>query len=314
MHWPGGPGTNLQLDGVARDLLTPGEGEPAVVAEGSMAVTVGTGRVIEDITVTPESFSIGDLLGAQGGSRLRDAVDAAAAAEREAGTPLYLLLDDIPGATLIAGFAWSRWRDVLARHFAANGGPNHLARQAAAARGRKMEGICAGFRPGSSSLAPGGFLNTELDQNVAIVPPIADADDPIGWHDMPAHPAIAMRRARRIDVFLDGPEAGIDAMFRDSTWGPDGTEVAVHEYHIDARADVASGTLTAVVAEPRVLPYSECPAAAANAGRMVGAEMAGLRAEVLSRLRGTDSCTHLNDALRSLAEVPVLLAQILQPG
>jgi hypothetical protein len=225
MHWPGGPGTNLQLDGVARDLFTPIEGEPAVVAEGSMAVTVGAGRVIANITVTPESFSAGDLLGAQGGSRLRDVVDTAAAVERDAGTPLYLLLDDIPGATLIAGFAWSRWRDALANHFATNGGANHLARLAAAAKGRQMEGICAGFRPGSSSLAPGGFLNTELDQNVAVVPPIADADDPIGWHDMP-----------------------------------------------------------------------------------------GLRAEVLSRLRGTDCCTHLNDALRSLAEVPVLLAQILLPG
>ena len=37
-----------------------------------------------------------------------------------------------------------------------------------------------------------------------------------------------------------------------------------------------------------------------------------LRAEVLRRIRGTDCCTHLNDALRSLAEVPVLAATL--PG
>jgi hypothetical protein len=37
-----------------------------------------------------------------------------------------------------------------------------------------------------------------------------------------------------------------------------------------------------------------------------------LRGEVLRRLRGTDCCTHLNDALRSLAEVPVLAATL--PG
>jgi hypothetical protein len=34
--------------------------------------------------------------------------------------------------------------------------------------------------------------------------------------------------------------------------------------------------------------------------------MADLRSETLDRLQGTDCCTHLNDALRSLAEVPIL--------
>jgi hypothetical protein len=96
-------------------------------------------------------------------------------------------------------------------------------------------------------------------------------------------------------------------MFRDSTWDPDGSEVAVHEYHLVASADRLSGELTSVVAEPRVLPYAECPSAAGNAGRMVGSQMSTLRSEVLGRLRGTDCCTHLNDALRSLADVPRLV-------
>jgi len=33
---------------------------------------------------------------------------------------------------------------------------------------------------------------------------------------------------------------------------------------------------------------------------------------VLERLRGVDCCTHLNDALRSLAEVPVLAAHLMR--
>jgi hypothetical protein len=31
---------------------------------------------------------------------------------------------------------------------------------------------------------------------------------------------------------------------------------------------------------------------------------------VLQRLARTEGCTHLNDALRALAEVPILLAQL----
>ena len=60
---------------------------------------------------------------------------------------------------------------------------------------------------------------------------------------------------------------------------------------------------------PRVLPYAECPGAAPNASRMAGTDLRTMRTEVLQRLRATDCCTHLNDGLRSLAEVPVLAAR-----
>jgi hypothetical protein len=99
-------------------------------------------------------------------------------------------------------------------------------------------------------------------------------------------------------------------MFRDSCWTPDGDEVAVHEYHLTGTADRASDALTAIAAEPRVLPYAECPGAAPNATRLVGTPLRELRQKVLQELRGVDCCTHLNDALRSLAEVPVLSASL----
>jgi Protein of unknown function (DUF2889) len=65
-----------------------------------------------------------------------------------------------------------------------------------------------------------------------------------------------------------------------------------------------------MTARPRVLPYGECTAAAPNASWLNGTPLRGLRSEVLGRIRGTDCCTHLNDALRSLAEVPVLAAAL----
>ncbi|HEV8065754.1 MAG TPA: hypothetical protein VGP46_13010, partial [Acidimicrobiales bacterium] len=190
MHWPDGPGTDLQVDGRARDLLTPVAGAPAVVSEDTLAVTVGSDRAIRVVSSRPPRQGLDALVGGQGGSRLRSAIESAVPAERQAGTALYLLLDDLAGCTLIAGFAWARWREALmprddgsAGSSDANKelGENIIARFHAAARARKMEGICAGFSPGASSLAPGGFLNMELPQNVAPVASVADPEDPIGW-------------------------------------------------------------------------------------------------------------------------------------
>jgi hypothetical protein len=84
----------------------------------------------------------------------------------------------------------------------------------------------------------------------------------------------------------------------------------VHEYHLEATAEAATNVLTSIVAEPRVLPFRECPGAAPNASFMLGADLATFRTETLERIRGVDCCTHLNDALRALAEVPVLAAQL----
>jgi hypothetical protein len=68
--------------------------------------------------------------------------------------------------------------------------------------------------------------------------------------------------------------------------------------------------LTSVWADPRILPYAECPLAAPNVDRLVGTPLAELREVVLERLKGVAGCTHLNDALRALAEVPRLVASL----
>ncbi|HEX5587850.1 MAG TPA: DUF2889 domain-containing protein [Acidimicrobiia bacterium] len=312
MHWPGGRGTQLRLDGRARDLVTPRHGDAYVVAEDSMTVGVSNLRVIEDIAVTPARAGVDRLVGAKAGGGLRRAIDDALPDERERGSPLYLLLDDMAGSSLIAGFAWSQGADALRPP--APPTPEQVEAMAAMAaqyEPRSMIGICSGFRPGSSALTPDGFVNRDRRHNVAVVPPLADANDGLSWHELDAPPEVAMRRARRIDVREGDGALVVDAMFRDSCWRPDGVEVAVHEYHIDATVDVETGVVTSVVAEPRVLPYPECPGAAPNAAWLVGASARGLRREVLERIQGISCCTHLNDALRSLAEVPVLAGELL---
>ena len=304
MHWPGGFNTPLHLEGRARDLLTPVDptDEPRVLAAPSLRAQVGQERTIDGIEVSPVRQEIRRLIGSRGGGGFRKMIDEVLPGEREAGTALYLLLDDIAGSTLIAGFAWSRTSvDWTERARLAGIELDETDKFHA-----NMENICSGFQTGSSALT----MEARSGHNVAPVPPLGDVTDPWSWHEPAPHPEVAMQRARRIDVWLDGNDIGIDAMFRDSCWTPDGTEVAVHEYRLDATVDPRTMLVTSVTAEPRVLPYAECPGAAPNVVRMIGAPVADLRKEVLVRLRSIDCCTHLNDALRSLAEVPVLVATL----
>jgi len=294
MTWPGGRGTQLRLDGKARDIRTPLDGGPfEVLAFDTMSVGVDGARTIEDIVVTPDRPGIEHLVGARGGGHLRKVLADVVPEERTAGTPLYLLLDDISGTSLIAGFAWSRW--VTDWQAPVAGGPEVR---------RHMEGICSGFRPGSSALWDDG--TARKPDNATPVPPLPNPEDPAGWHELDDLPPVSMRRARRIDVWQNGV-IEIDAGFQDTAGEPDGSRVAVHEYGLRATADPATLTLLSVEADPRVLPFPECPTAVGNVSRLVGQPLRELRLEVLEVLKGTAGCTHLNDALRALAEVPRLV-------
>jgi hypothetical protein len=145
--------------------------------------------------------------------------------------------------------------------------------------------------------------------------PTAD-DDPLAWHAMPGElPVHGMRRRRRLDLVRDPDGAGallLDAMFRDTYVSGAGGENIVHEYQLRARLD-ADLVVTAVSAEPRVLPWTECPMAAASAGRLVGTSVRDLRDRVRQDFKGISTCTHLNDLLRSLATLPALVAELPAP-
>ena len=298
MSWPQGLGTDLHLKGRARDLLTPRVGEAVVVEHADLDAVTGPGRDIQRIVADPGAEGLERLVGRHAGGGLRSAIAEELPGELARGTALHLLLDDLAGSTLISGFVFVRWMDEIPE----------MRERLAKVPPRSMVDICAGFRDGSSALASDGSI--VHDQNTARPGPLSDPDDPLGWHALDDPPLPAMRRARRIDVWDNGGVLEIDAMFRDSAWDPDGTEIVVHEYQLLGQADRASGLLRSIVAVPRVLPYAECPGAAPNASRLAGTGLRAMRTEVLARLRAADCCTHLNDGLRSLAEVPVLAASL----
>ncbi len=208
---------------------------------------------------------------------------------------MYLLLDDLPVAALISGYAMQR-EGAIGRmdpvHFAA--------------------GVdqCAGWRDGGTLVL---VLSEKGGVPMTIGPAAPDLrveDDDLAWHAHAPLAAGAMRRRRRLDVTAGGV-LEIDAMFRDSYFGPDGIETIVHEYSFTGTVDPATMQVLTADARPRVLPYVECPDAAASAELIAGMTVGDLRRRVRRELHGTATCTHLNDLFRSLADVDALWSEVL---
>jgi hypothetical protein len=303
--WPEGYGAPMVMTGQARDVWTSAEGgAPVVVAQDHYIIVATPRREILSIEVTPDRPQAQKLVGIRAGGESRAALAQIMETDRIDGTPLYLILDDFAGASLVAGWVWSRWVDDWGA----------LAEKAGltktAGRGGNMEGVCAGFAPGSSALFRSG---PSMDQNCAMVPSLVNPQDPDGWHALGIQDGVGMRRARCIDVWRDDGDVVIDVSFQDSGTSPDaqpnsGERIAIHEYNLIARAQ--DGILTELKVDAHILPFQECPGAIIHAQRMLGTPLSDLRNKVLESLSGTLGCTHLNDVLRSMAEIPQLLRQM----
>ena len=295
--WPDGWGTQLRIEGRARDAVTHAPVDaPVVLATARTSVGIGEARMIEEIATEPATDGVPSLVGCRGGGYLRAALAEFVPEELELGTPLYLLLDDLSGVSLVAGVAWSAWP--------------HLQPAGAARPPRDMEGVCIGFAPGSSAIVE--VQQTSAMRRSQVVGPLVHPHDSHGWHTLADLPPVSFRRARRIDVWRD-PVAGtimIDAAFQDTAGHPEHGRVAIHEYLLRATADPETLLVTSIAADPRILPFVSCPNAVDTARRVEGTPLAELRTTVLERLAKTDGCTHLTDALRALAEVPLLLDQL----
>ncbi len=301
--WPDGMEANRTVIGRSRDLYTPIDGgDPKVLAEDSLTATVAPDRGIVEMQTQPPREAVQLLVGAQGGTGSRGRVVAAIPDEVAAGTPLYLLLDDLSGATLVGSVAFRFWESQEVQ--------DERMRQTKKMIGvRVMEGICAGFQPGSSALNADGTNNTMGDTKP--VEQINNDEDPWAWHDLTSPTEASHRRSRRIDIWLEGGLVNIEAFFQDSYTTPDGHREAVHEYVVSATADPVTGEVISIGADPRVLPHYECPLATVAVTRMVGLPLRDFRRSVNEKLPGIDGCTHMNDTLRSLAEVPVLLSHLV---
>jgi len=296
--WPDGLGQPWLMTGRARDLLTPAAGDAVALAAADFRIRTSPMREIMEIAATPDHPRLNEMVGVRAGGASRHALAATLGDIR--GTPIFQLLDDFAGASLVAGWNWSRWTDDWQKRMAGN------SQQSTAGKKGRMVNICTGFTEGASSLSDDGSVD-HADQSSTEVGPLVNPDDPVGWHEMPEQQGRPMaRRARRIDIWRDEGVLKVDAGFQDSGPNPQGTRTAIHEYRVYAEIDEADDTLLSLQVLPLILPFRECPGASIKASRMVGEPVHGFRQSVLDTLIGTVGCTHLNDVLRAFADVPAL--------
>lgn len=289
----------LQLIGRGRDLLTTPAGEARAVSETTLRAEVAyvDGRTLTSIESDPGEPALAHLVGERTGSGFRSRVDAELPDQRASESLLYQLLDDLTVAVLVSGYVLSTV-------------PMPTSPTMAAAMQRN-ENVCAGWRSGGTIMAGIGDEGRPPMVTGPDVPVLLPDDDPLSWHQLAPLPEHGMRRARRLDVWptSDGC-AHVDSFFRDSHMSVDGIETAIHEYAVSADVDVRAETVIAGAADPRVLPWVECPPAAASAVRIAGVALADLRPTISAEFTGTTTCTHLNDQLRSLGGVRALLQHL----
>ncbi len=281
----------LQLIGAARDLITLDRTADAVDA-ASVHALIGDDRTLLQLHTTPTRPAAERLIGRTVAAGFRDAVRDALPDDVATGTSLALLLDDLPVAALISGYAL-----LYSGSLESSDGIEN------------KHDICSGWRTGGTMLTSVHHGNG-VPVTVGPRAPELSGDDPLGWHEMAPMQMGWMRRRRLVDIALADISLAITAMFRDSHVGPDGIETVLHEYSLTASVDQATGAFTSCAAVPRVLPFVECPVAAASADRMVGTHVDDVRQFVRADLRGVSTCTHLNDLLRSLGDIGTLAATL----
>ncbi len=280
----------------ARDLRTDVDGAPERLATAAIDATIDYvgGRIVTALSVAPVADDLDQLIGIAASSGFRQVVDRVLPGDRGTGSLRYQLLDDLPTAILVSGFAiGAAGVRMPARHL-------HLAN----------ENLCAGW-------ATGGTIMTgiELDGSPPMVtgpvaPSLLPADDEFAWHELTPLPPHGMRRWRRLDMWREHDVVQIDCFFRDSHVAADGIETVIHEYAVGAAVDPATMRFTRCDAAIGALPWVECPAAAASAGRLVGALATELRLWVRGTFVGPPTCTHLNDTLRAMEDIPALVAAL----
>lgn len=283
---------SLHLRGVCR-LSRIADQSPEVLGTSSISAKIGPDRSLFELASSPPDERLGHLIGYSAGRGFRALVRSAFGENGNNDAPLRVLLDELPMAVLISGYAALYGGKIEIR-------PKDLE------SGVLKADICSGWRSGGtmlSTLAAKGRLPLPVGPNADV---FEATDDHNLWHEAGPLAVGNMRRRRLVRVSGTEP-VEVFAMFRDTHVDADARDTVLHEYSLEATVDPQTGVLSNCTARPRVLPWQECPWAASSAGSVNGVAVRDLDTFVAAELRGTATCTHLNDLLRSLSVVDTLL-------
>ncbi len=331
---PDGLMGDLVVDARGRDLRTGSHGGHDIEQVRLDLRLEGPTRRILSLRSDRDEEAWQPLVGRTVGPGFRGLVTDLAAGQERPSSLVCLLLDDLVGASLVSGYSQLHGGALEPPD------PARAARRTVGSAMTERSDLCAGWaREGSFMVT----LRTEGRTPTPLGPPapaLERPDDPVAWHPMASLPPHGVRRRRRLDLVAPvdpdapavalapagpggSPDRGagpagadpsegawaLDVVFRDTHVDGDGAETVVHEYGVTGSVDRA-GRLVDVAAEAHVLPWMECPAAVASAQRLVGAPVSDLRRVVRRDFVGVTTCTHLNDTLRGLADLAVLLERL----
>jgi len=309
---PDGFRGELVMTARARDLRTAADATSVVINQVDLWLRLdGSSRQILSIGSSPVLPGLDQLVGCPVGPGFRARVNEACPGEREAGSLLHLLLDDLPGAALVSGYSAQRAGALDPPRRRPEGDVESTSGLAQLME--SQSDLCAGWANEGTLMVT---VRSSGEIPVSTGPPapsLERRDDPLAWHQMAPLPPHAMRRRRRLDVVGPGGPGEahrFDAHFRDSHMDQDGAEWVVHEYSATGAFDIDRGRVINVGAEAHVLPWMECPGAVASAERLSGMSISELRTRVRREFTGNSTCTHLNDTLRSLGDLEVLVQQM----
>lgn len=286
---------DVDVDLRARDIYTYTTAAIEIRAQCELRAHLSN-RVIERLASTPDDDRLDRFRKCLVGPGFRNVVGEVLGNEAGRATLLNLLLDDWPGAALVAGYG--------AQHALITRGEELPVDDGVAER---MTGICSGFAPTSSVVS---FVRTNKLMPNAPGPlaPDLTCDDPGGMHAVEPLPPHSMRRLRRLDLHPRCAESvEFDAHFRDSHVDGASVQTVVHEYTVSGTVELPTRTITELTAAVRVLPWRECPGALGSATRVRGMALTELRQRIRSEFVGTSTCTHLNDTLRCLGDLDALI-------
>lgn len=286
----GSPGP-IVLAGRVRDLVTQRSPDAREVGAAEVFARVGVDGRIEELRCTPDLAAARALIGARVRSGFRSQLEQLLPAERESCAPLYHLLDELPVAAMITGYAIVR--DARASQALRN-----------SAAGIRLD-VCSGWRSDGEIArrnADGASPSVPLG---APAPSLERADDPLAWHVQEPLPPGSMRRRRRLDLIPGEPWIA-DAMLRDVFVERDGSETILHEYRVEARLDPRDLRVLELRAAPGVLPSADCHLSIESRAQIPAIPATELRRYVSENLKGPTTCTHLNDVFRSLSDAAAL--------